>query len=313
MHTLLEWLHARPLRTALIAAALLFLHVPAALVLGTALLLLAYLNRGRPALALPFGLAVALTWLLDATLSGRMPGSIGFGGGQPLMPWEWPIALALLCAALLHGGRSWNVVLITQLLLVSLAQLLLLRLSPEALSMEAMRLSALVRELWQESGIEQLPPTLEAPLLAALLAASAGLLALFCLVLARYWQALLFNPGGFGKEFRNLRLPPWLLLPLCLLWLAAAQQGWREWFSLSLPTLLFASAALGHGAVAAGRLSGAWLGVHYGIMVVVPVVAITLLALDGVFNFRQRLAQARQNDETPPTDQSDNHSPDSEI
>jgi hypothetical protein len=32
-------------------------------------------------------------------------------------------------------------------------------------------------------------------------------LALLGLILARYWQALLFNPGGFQAEFHSLRLP----------------------------------------------------------------------------------------------------------
>ena len=26
---------------------------------------------------------------------------------------------------------------------------------------------------------------------------------LLCLMLARYWQASLYNPGGFGREFRS--------------------------------------------------------------------------------------------------------------
>lgn len=30
------------------------------------------------------------------------------------------------------------------------------------------------------------------------------------LFIARWWQALLYNPGGFGQEFRSLRLPRWL-------------------------------------------------------------------------------------------------------
>ena len=29
---------------------------------------------------------------------------------------------------------------------------------------------------------------------------------ILCLFVSRWWQAMLYNPGGFGEEFRQLRL-----------------------------------------------------------------------------------------------------------
>ena len=48
--------------------------------------------------------------------------------------------------------------------------------------------------------------------MAGAISAGAGFFAVVSLVLGRYWQASLYNPGGFGEEFRALRFrKPWQL------------------------------------------------------------------------------------------------------
>ncbi|WP_139557492.1 YybS family protein [Methylotetracoccus oryzae] len=47
-----------------------------------------------------------------------------------------------------------------------------------------------------------------APYLTGLIAAGSVLSLILSLVLARWWQARLFNPGGFGAEFTALRMHP---------------------------------------------------------------------------------------------------------
>ncbi|NJD07912.1 MAG: hypothetical protein FIA97_15670 [Methylococcaceae bacterium] len=63
------------------------------------------------------------------------------------------------------------------------------------------------------------------------------------LLLARCWQAALYNPGGFRAEFIALRMPTWLAyLGLGLLGLAWLQQGWVSevaWNLVILLSLLF--------------------------------------------------------------------------
>ena len=39
---------------------------------------------------------------------------------------------------------------------------------------------------------------------AGMMGAGSAMTAVMCLLLARYWQAALYNPGGFGSEFRAL-------------------------------------------------------------------------------------------------------------
>ncbi|MEZ5581549.1 MAG: hypothetical protein R3F37_01040 [Candidatus Competibacteraceae bacterium] len=76
--------------------------------------------------------------------------------------------------------------------------------------------------LTQMGLLERDPQTLQqlldylAPMVVGLIFAN-GLASLLCgLLLGRWWQALLFNPGGFSREFHELRLdgkPPGLPWP----------------------------------------------------------------------------------------------------
>ncbi|MCH2994031.1 hypothetical protein K3W78_14720, partial [Listeria monocytogenes] len=76
-----------------------------------------------------------------------------------------------------------------------------------------------------------------------------------------YWQASLYNPGGFGREFRSLRLAPAVAVILLLgavvvpaLEVQAAVLG-----PLCSVPLIIAGVALGHGLIAPKRLAGGWL------------------------------------------------------
>ena len=52
-------------------------------------------------------------------------------------------------------------------------------------------------------------PRPEAGQIAGMLGAgTAAMMSVLCLLLARYWQAALYNPGGFGEEFRALQYSP---------------------------------------------------------------------------------------------------------
>jgi len=77
------------------------------------------------------------------------------------------------------------------------------------------------------------------------------------LLLARSWQAALYNPGGSRAEFIALRMPAWMAyLGLALLAFAWLQKGWAgevAWNLLILLSLLFLLAGL---AVLHGMLAG---------------------------------------------------------
>lgn len=117
-----------------------------------------------------------------------------------------------------------------------------------------------------------------------------------CVAVARWWQASLYNPGGFRAEFHALRLRPAMVAALGALALALYGRGpeVQVWAWILLLPLLAAGAGLVHALVAARKGMGAgWLGFFYAALLLVPLVkyvAVTLAALDSVTDLRRRLA-----------------------
>ena len=122
-------------------------------------------------------------------------------------------------------------------------------------------------------------------------------LAIVLLILARWMQATLFNPGGFQKEFHQLRIGQKMALGLAGLILLGSYQLLipQSWvFYLILP-LLFSGIALMHAVVVNKKLSSLWLVAFYALLIVSPTVLllIVLLALiDSWYDFRSRLQQS---------------------
>lgn len=113
------------------------------------------------------------------------------------------------------------------------------------------------------------------------------------LVIGRYWQALLYNPGGFREEFHQLRLDPRMMLLLMGLFglgLLGVKpvDSWTMVFSVA-PALC--GLALAHWVVAARQLSPAVLVLTYLIaFAAMPVIMVIGLA-DSLLNIRKRMAQ----------------------
>ncbi|CAM5591519.1 hypothetical protein [Stutzerimonas stutzeri] len=135
-----------------------------------------------------------------------------------------------------------------------------------------------------------------APVLTGLLAALLQIVTLLSLMLARYWQATLYNPGGFGSEFRALRFPPVVAIMLLVGMLLGPSLGAQ--FAVLTPLcsvpLVFAGVALMHGLVAQGRLPRFWLVGLYVTLVlfmqlIYPLLAV-LAIVDSLFDFRGRAA-----------------------
>ncbi len=122
-------------------------------------------------------------------------------------------------------------------------------------------------------------------------------LAIVLLILARWMQATVFNPGGFQKEFHQLRIGQKMALGLAGLMLLGSYQLLipQNWvFYLILP-LLFSGIALVHAVVVNKKLSSLWLVAFYALLIVSPTVLllIVLLALvDSWYDFRSRLQQS---------------------
>lgn len=87
--------------------------------------------------------------------------------------------------------------------------------------------------------------------------------ALLALLLGRWWQSLLYNPGGFGEEFRNLRLGKGLgalgLILIAFLLLRGENQWAADLLILITPLFMLQGLALIHWLVKALQASRGWL------------------------------------------------------
>jgi hypothetical protein len=134
-----------------------------------------------------------------------------------------------------------------------------------------------------------------------ILGASLFLQLMLSLFLARWWQAMLYNPGGFRAEFHRFRLPKVIaVVTLAVLVLTALGGDQRASWPDHLAMLLLAGwllqgLALTHALVGTKGVGRRWLTVIY-LLLFLPITmlhAITMLAAAGLadawFDFRARI------------------------
>ena len=141
-----------------------------------------------------------------------------------------------------------------------------------------------------------------AGLMTGLVAVVAMVGQLISLWLGRWWQAVLYNPGGFGEEFRALRLPQAMALAtLVLAALAMALPGGLGRFAgelavIGLALFVFQGLAVVHAIVAQRGASVGWLVGVYLMLLVLGAPATIALAAGGMadtwMDFRRRAAQS---------------------
>lgn len=129
--------------------------------------------------------------------------------------------------------------------------------------------------------------------IAGVLGAGTAAGSVLCLLLARYWQAALYNPGGFGQEFRALYYPPAVAASLALAAVALAAAGveYRTWAVICLAPLALAGLALVHARAAWRGQGKGWLALFYVAWLFLdPVKLLVVFAalVDSWFRFRQR-------------------------
>lgn len=205
---------------------------------------------------------------------------------------------ALAIAHILRVTGSWAKALLASLLLgVFFAWMLgaafaqpLAALAEELNTMAPKMLAGLYEQLSAEDKLQL--QGLIIPVLTGLMASVLQLLCILSVVLARYWQAALYNPGGFGQEFRALRLPAVIMFPLVFGMLFAPSLGIQAAVLTPLCSvpLMFAGLAVVHGLVAKYRSGNFWLiGLYIGIVLFTQLIypfLVVLAIVDSVFDFR---------------------------
>lgn len=142
-----------------------------------------------------------------------------------------------------------------------------------------------------------------APYLTGMLAGIFMLSMVLSLIIARYWQALLYNPGAFGTEFRELQLGRNLAIAVVVLALAGqlAEIPLALELAFILGVLFFIQGlAVMHGLTHSQGMSHFWLVGMYVLMVfALPQMFLLIAALgavDGVARFRERLSVRNRDD-----------------
>ncbi len=142
------------------------------------------------------------------------------------------------------------------------------------------------------------PTTLQ---LAGMLGAVSAVSSVMCLLLARYWQAALYNPGGFGEEFRVLYLTPTATAALVLpaLGVFALGSEYQTWAMILMVPLTFAGLALVHARAKRRGQGTGWLtGFYLAWLILDPVklVVVGAAIADSWIGFRQRWAKKADED-----------------
>lgn len=122
------------------------------------------------------------------------------------------------------------------------------------------------------------------------------------LLVARWWQSVLFHPGGFREEFQHLRLGArtgWAAVAIAVLALVTTGQvseSASNLFPLMVVLFLFQGLALAHGVIAQVGAHSGWLFGLYVLLLVLPQTLLLLSAagfVDNWFDFRARLRRGQ--------------------
>lgn len=127
-----------------------------------------------------------------------------------------------------------------------------------------------------------------APMMTAGAATALSISLIASLMLGRWWQAVLYNPGGFGEEFRRFRLDKpvalVLVLLIALLPLTEFKLLYQDIFVVLLVPFAVQGLAIVHVFVRQRLANSGWLVALYVLLIVAMGQMILLLALIGAFD-----------------------------
>ncbi|WHI44503.1 hypothetical protein [Microbulbifer sp. VAAF005] len=189
-------------------------------------------------------LAWALLPIVVMGMSGHVPPLVtGISAGH---------FVAVFCGAMaLRSSRSWATGLVA-VTAVSAAGILLTSLFSGGLMQGFLQAVENAAEQPNTVPMDELKQIFSGELqITGYLSLISAISATLALVLGRYWQALLYNPGGFRQEFHQLRLPLWLSATSMLLWVVSlVTPGYAFWGAVIAFPMVVAGIALVHWLVA---------------------------------------------------------------
>jgi uncharacterized protein YybS (DUF2232 family) len=267
---------------------------------GAAALALYSLHRGARS-----GVLVLLPALLATALLGELVLHQGLAVAvTSLLLWV-PVWLAAL---VLRETRSLALAMLVLAGVALVAVLLVFALFGDPSQWWLERLRALIDALVaQEASVERaaLMPFVEqvAPLMTGSVAAGLTFAAITCLMLGRWWQALLVKPGALKQEFYALRLNRSLsLASVAIVALATLGPGAlgalaTQWSLIVLVPFLFVGLAVIHATLANLKAARGWLIAVYVLAALLPQALLMVVVagvLDPWMDLRRRTANRNQ-------------------
>lgn len=255
--------------------------MPMASFVGAAAIALVILRKGLNA-ALPLilvGTACGLMWFKSA------------GDISILLTLASSIASALC----LRSTQSWQQSLLVIVAASILSYFVLLQYAPEYLQQIVSLFKQVQEQITSQSqnANQQLIEMLNIKVTdaASFTALSVGYMSTLSLVIARWWQAALYNPGGFAEEFQAVRIHPAVSIALVSASVLAISQEYFIWaFVLTLP-LLIAGLALVHAYVNWKQIGQHWLIIFYALLLLgngLKMGLVILAVIDSQVDFRKR-------------------------
>lgn len=197
-----------------------------------------------------------------------------------------------LLAGVLRSFGSWEFALLTAIGVGIAAQLALV-LQPGFVELMQQQIALVMANPELQGQVNVLPEDQMQQLLKMFYGMMLMLLAVTVLMLARYWQAALYNPGGFRQEFHQLRLSWKTTAILCSVFvLATLGPVQLQPFSiLFVLPLLIAGVALVHGIAGLKKWPVAVMAIFYVAMMSPVMTQILVLAAiaDSWVDFRSRV------------------------
>ncbi len=217
---------------------------------------------------------------------------------EPLLCYMYTgsVVVVLIAALVLRQTISWMVTLLTLVMVSAVAAQLIQLFAGDLIAALLAEVQSVMDKVRSEADLD--PQTLEPSYIVAMFAYFMAVMGVLALLLGRWWQALIYNPGGFGSEFRTLKLPMPAAAGLLLVLIAMVTQensivGWVG--LLSLP-LLLVGIAIWHQVVETLEVGTPWLVLFYmGLIFVKPfsLMVVLIAGLDSWFDFRGMVARKK--------------------
>ncbi|MDH5738165.1 MAG: hypothetical protein OEZ23_07620 [Gammaproteobacteria bacterium] len=237
----------------------------------------------------------------------------GIGEGSVLAAWGFILAAiayyyennpgnmllilgTVLLALILRISVSWELTLLAAVLVGGLNGWLFEILAPEYLVQATQFLEKLLAQQMNEGA--SVPGSSE---LAGYVMLGQTWAMLVFLIVARYWQALLYNPGGFQQEFHSLKLSPMMTAGLMLaavLPVVFMGEGAVIYIQLVTIPLVLCGLGFAHWLIRFEGLGSAWIWLLYGSLIFLNVVVYPLVllvaVLDSWIDLRARIRKKRE-------------------